>query len=243
MAPVAEMASYGDAVDKQPSTAVSPARGPTGDFVAQSMLHVTDEIVAGMLDAAPDGLLLVDGRGRMALVNDRVEEMFGYGRDDLVGQAVEVLLPEAFRQVHVAHRQRFLAQPRTRPMGAGLSLSGRRKDGSEFAVEVSLSTLSSGGERWVVAGIRDATERLEIERQRRQSAVIAEQSRIAEDLAETVIHGLFGTGLKLQTLLDSANDEVIGGLAAAIENIDRTIRAIRTAVFGLTPEEKDRDDE
>src|SRR4051794_28490079 len=208
-----------------------------------SDLAVTSNIVARVLDAAPDGLLLVDAAGRMALVNDRVEEMFGYGRDDLVGQAVEVLLPEAFRQVHVAHRQRFLDQPRTRPMGAGLSLSGRRKDGSEFAVEISLSPLNTGDGQWIVAGIRDATERLEIERQRRNSAVVAEQSRIAEDLAETVIHGLFGTGLKLQSLLDVANDEVRDGLEGAIENIDRTIRAIRTAVFGLTPDERDDDND
>src|SRR3954463_8274990 len=208
-----------------------------------SDLAVASSIVARVLDAAPDGLLLVDAAGQITLANDRVEQMFGYGRADLLGQPVGVLLPEAFRQAHVAHRQRFLDQPRTRPMGAGLALSGRRKDGSEFAVEVSLSPLNSGGARWVVAGIRDATERLEIERRRRQSAVVAEQSRIAEDLAETVIHGLFGTGLKLQTLLEGANDEVTRGLEAAIENIDRTIRAIRTAVFGLTPDEKDRDDD
>jgi len=207
--------------------------GPLSD------LAVTSNIVAGVLDSAPDGLLLVNTGGHITLVNERVEEMFGYDRAELLGRPVEVLLPEAFRQVHVAHRQRFLDQPRTRPMGAGLSLSGRRKDGSEFAVEISLSPLNTGDGQWIVAGIRDATERLEIERRRRQSAVVAEQSRIAEDLAETVIHGLFGTGLKLQSLLDAATDEVRDGLEAAIANIDRTIRAIRTAVFGLTPEETD----
>ena len=204
-------------------------------------LAVTTTVVAGLLDAAPDGLLLVDASGHIALVNNRLEEMFGYDRADLLGQPVEVLLPAAFRQVHVAHRHRYLTQPRTRPMGAGLSLSGRRRDGSEFAIEVSLSPLDTGDAQWVVAGIRDATERLEIERQRRESAVVAEQSRIAEDLAETVIHGLFGTGLQLQSLLDSPTDDVRAGMEAAIENIDRTIRAIRVAVFGLTPGEKDHD--
>src|SRR5947209_3192865 len=212
------------------------------EWQTMSDVAVTSKLVARVLDASTDGLLLVDAAGAIALVNDRIEEMFGYGRADLVGKPVEVLLPEAFRQVHVAHRHRFLGQPRTRPMGAGLSLSGRRKDGTEFAVEISLSPLDTGDGRWVVASIRDATERLEIERQRRENAVVAEQSRIAEDLAETVIHGLFGTGLKLQTLLEDASDEVRDGLQAAIENIDRTIRAIRTAVFGLTPEERDDDE-
>jgi PAS domain S-box-containing protein len=205
-------------------------------------LSMTDDaieatIVAGLLDAAPDGLLLVDADGRIVLVNNRVEELFGYARADLLGQPVETLLPEAFRAVHVAHRQRFLGQPNTRPMGVGLSLSGRRVDGSEFSVEISLSPLVAGDAQWTVAAIRDATERIAIERRRREDAVVEEQTRIAEDLADTVIHGLFGTGLQLQGLLDEANEAVRPGLEAAIENIDATIRAIRSAVFGLRASE------
>jgi PAS domain S-box-containing protein len=232
-------------VDKQPSIAIDPAVEPLADTGADGMsdVAVTATIVAGLLDAAPDGLLLVDAHGRIALVNTRIEEMFGYDRSDLLGKTVEELLPHAFRAVHVAHRQRFLDSPRTRPMGAGLSLSGRRQDGSEFAVEISLSPLTAGDAKWTVAGIRDATERLAIERQRRDTAVTAEQSRIAEDLADTVIHGLFGTGLQLQGLLDGANDRVRPGLEAAIENIDHTIRAIRTAVFGLRPGDAESHDD
>src|SRR5436305_13394932 len=129
-----------------------------------SDLAVASSIVARVLDAAPDGLLLVDAAGQITLVNDRVEHMFGYGRADLAGHTVEVLLPEAFRQVHVAHRQRFLDQPRTRPMGAGLALSGRRQDGSGFAGEVRLNPLDTGDGRWVVAGLRDAPGSHETER-------------------------------------------------------------------------------
>ena len=217
----------------------------TADVAAP--LSLTDEtiqatIVAGLLDAAPDGLLLVDGDGHIVLANTRVEEMFGYPRANLLGRPVEMLLPEAFRAVHVAHRQRFLDQPKTRPMGAGLSLSGQRRDGSEFAVEISLSPLTTADAQWTVAGIRDATERLAFERQRRDNAVSEEQARIAEDLADTVIHGLFGTGLQLQGLLEAANDRVRPGLEAAIDNIDQTIRAIRTAVFGLRHHEEDERD-
>ena len=196
-------------------------------------------IVAGLLDAAPDGLLLVDGSGHIVLANTRVEEMFGYPRSDLLGSPVEMLLPEAFRATHVAHRQQFLDQPKTRPMGAGLSLSGRRADGTEFAVEISLSPLAAHDAQWTVAGIRDATDRVALEQQRRDAAVIDEQSRIAEDLADTVIHGLFGTGLQLQGLLDAADGRVRPGLEQAIENIDQTIRAVRAAVFGLrSPDQK-----
>ena len=223
-------------MDQQPSaTAVDPAVVPQRRAAPLSLTDDTIQatIVAGLLDAAPDGLLLVDGNGHIVLANTRIEEMFGYSRADLLGNPVEVLLPEAFRAVHVAHRQRFLDQPRTRPMGAGLSLSGRRCDGTEFAVEISLSPLAAHDAQWTVAGIRDATDRVALERQRRDAAVSDEQARIAEDLADTVIHGLFGTGLQLQGLLESANERVRPGLEAAIDNIDQTIRAIRTAVFGL----------
>ena len=198
-------------------------------------------IVAGLLDAAPDGLLLVDGNGHIVLANTRIEEMFGYARPDLLGNPVEMLLPEAFRAAHVAHRQRFVDEPKTRPMGAGLSLSGRRRDGSEFDVEISLSPLAAHDAQWIVAGIRDATDRVALERQRRDAAVVDEQARIAEDLADTVIHGLFGTGLQLQGLLEAANERVRPGLAAAIDNIDQTIRAVRTAVFGLRSPEQNKD--
>jgi PAS domain S-box-containing protein len=224
-------------MDKQPSmAALDDAPDPTESMTD---VAITATIVAGLLDAAPDGLLLVDASGRIVLVNSRIEEMFGYSRADLLGRPVEILLPEEFRAGHVAHRQQFAATPRTRPMGVGLQLSGRRDDGSELAVEISLSPLTSGDGQWTVAAIRDATERLAIERQRRDDAITDEQARIAEDLADTVIHGLFGTGLQLQGLLDSANDRVRPGLEAAIDNIDQTIRAVRSAVFGLRPRQPD----
>jgi PAS domain S-box-containing protein len=223
-------------MDKQSSTASAdavtiPSRRAAPLSLTEDTIQAT--IVAGLLDAAPDGLLLVDGHGHVVMANTRIEEMFGYPREELLGHPVEVLLPEAVREVHVAHRQRFVDQPKTRPMGAGLSLSGRRRDGSEFPVEISLSPLAADDSRWTVAGIRDATDRVALERQRRDDAVLDEQSRIAEDLADTVIHGLFGTGLQLQGLLEAANERVRPGLESAIDNIDQTIRAIRTAVFGL----------
>jgi PAS domain S-box-containing protein len=230
------IALYGGDVGKQSSLTTDVASPRTGEG-AESLTDVaiTATVVAGLLDAAPDGLLLVDAGGRIVLVNTRIEELFGYSRSELLGEQVEMLLPEAFRDVHAAHRHRFLEQPRTRPMGAGLSLSGRRRDGSEFAVEISLSPLTAGDGQWAVAAIRDATERQEIERRRRDSAVIEEQARIAEDLADTVIHGLFGTGLHLQGLLDVADSRVRPGLEAAVESIDETIRAVRSAIFGLRP--------
>ena len=83
-----------------------------------------------LLEVAPDPIVIVDMEGVIAIVNRQTELVFGYAREELIGQPVEVLVPDDLRAVHLAHRQRYSAQPRTRPMGAGLELFGRRKDGS-----------------------------------------------------------------------------------------------------------------
>jgi two-component system sensor histidine kinase DevS len=123
-----------------------------------------DEIVASALvDAAPDAMVMVDEQGRIVLVNRQVEVLFGYERGDLVGQPVEVLLPESLRPRHRAHRTRFRSEPRTRTMGAGLRLSGRRADGAEFPVEISLSPMRTRAGLQVIAAVRDITARVAAE--------------------------------------------------------------------------------
>jgi PAS domain S-box-containing protein len=104
-----------------------------------SDIGLSDELVWGLFDAAPDGIVMIDESGRIVLVNRQVEDLFGYDRSELLGRTVEELLPEGLRQVHKAHRTRYRAEPRTRAMGSDLMLLGRRKDGAEFPVEISLS--------------------------------------------------------------------------------------------------------
>jgi PAS domain S-box-containing protein len=116
-----------------------------------------------MVDASPDGMLLADEFGCVLFVNSRMEFMFGYDRGELLGQTIEVLLPERFRQIHAAHRTRYRTGPTTRAMGSGLDLVARHKDGSEFPVEISLSPMKSGDGLRVVATVRDITERLALE--------------------------------------------------------------------------------
>ena len=94
-----------------------------------------------LLEAAPDAMVIVDRDGRMLLVNSQTESIFGYSREELLNQPVEILIPEKFRQKHPQHRDAYHRAPHPRPMGIGLELLGRRKDGSTFPVEISLSPL------------------------------------------------------------------------------------------------------
>jgi PAS domain S-box-containing protein len=116
-----------------------------------------------ILDAAPDAMIVTDQSGRMVLVNRMTEALFGYARDELLGATVELLVPIPLREDHQLHRAKYAQSPTVRPMGAALKLFGRRKDATEFPVEIGLSPLRSGSESYVIAAIRDITERRRIE--------------------------------------------------------------------------------
>ena len=119
-----------------------------------------EEQFRDLLETAPDGIVIVDGDGRIVLVNRQTEKLFGWSRDHLVGQSVEVLLPERFRARHLVHRQAYSASDlELRPMGADLDLYARRADGTEFPVEISLSPLRTEQGVWVSAAVRDVSER------------------------------------------------------------------------------------
>ena len=123
------------------------------------------------VESAPNAMVMVDQRGKIALVNSQAVKMFGYNREELTGQSVEVLIPERFRRGHPEHRIEFSSSPQARPMGAGRDLYAVRKDGSEFPVEIGLNPIETEDGLVVMSAIVDITERKRAEEQIRHLAV------------------------------------------------------------------------
>ena len=163
-----------------------------------------------MLDAAPDAMVGVDSDGVIVMVNAQTESFFGYARDDLLGEEIEILIPERVRDVHPAHRTRYFREPRTRPMGAGLELAGRRSDGVEFPAEISLSSIETEDGTVALAAIRDITDRKAREEETRRAREDADRANQAKsDFLSRVSHELrtplnsilgFGQLLEMETL-------------------------------------------
>ncbi len=200
--------------------------------------ELSDDVLRQALDAAPDGVVVVDDRGAIVFVNPMVEQLFEYPRDQLLGMSVDLLLPERARRLHAGRRAEYAAHPRTRSMGTGLDLRGRGRSGDEFPLEISLSPLRMDDRLLVIAVIRDVTERRladeELQRAREQLALVDDRERIARDLHDTVIQRLFAVGLSLQgALMRAASDPAAERIQLAVDDIDVTIRDIRSSIFAL----------
>ncbi len=167
------------------------------DFI-EPPLRLPDETLRAVFEHAPAATLISDKNGRIVGVNRQVEVIFGYGRHELLGQSIDILVPARFREGHARHRAGFYSQPRTRPMGEPLDLQARRKDGTELPVDISLSPCVQNGDLFIIASVRDITRRKQAE------ALLQQRFRELQTLHEIGKIIITSTGPKstLEMILD-----------------------------------------
>jgi PAS domain S-box-containing protein len=201
-----------------PSSNLETLKMPT-NMGAEALLLPT------LLDAIPDAMVVINQHGIVVQINSQTEDLFGYTRDELIGQKIEILVPERHRPSHHHHRERFAEQPRTRRMGAGLELYGRRRDGSEFPVEISLSPVATSNGTLVLSAVRDVSDRKRTEEQLR---------RAHEELDRRKSRQLWDSQNRLALIADSSQDAIIG------KNLDGIITSWNKGaeqIYGYKPEE------
>ena len=201
------------------STRKLPARSRSAKPTAELLLS------QDLLETLPDAIVAVDRNGIIVQVNSQAQELFGYKRDELIGQKVEMLVPESYRPQHHNHRANFAHAPKTRRMGADLELYGRRRNGSEFPVEISLSPVATEDGMLVLSAIRDISDR---------KRMAEELRRASEELHRRTVEQLGENRARLASIIDSSEDAIISkDLNGIITSWNRGAEHI----YGYTSEE------
>ena len=182
---------------------------------SEHLLTQTEAKFRGLLESAPDPMIIVNVAGQIVMVNAQAERMFGYAREEFIGQPIEILIPARLAAVHQQHRTGYMGDPHTRPMGVGRDLLACRKDGSEFPTEISLSPLHTEDEVLITAVVRDITDRKRADEEQRHRMI----ERVSA--AEAAMH-------------QSARLAAVGQLAAAIAHeINNPLYAARNCLYLL----------
>jgi PAS domain S-box-containing protein len=235
---------------------VAAVRDMTGARDAEDVRRKSEQLFRGLLESAPDALVVVDSRGRIQIVNSRTQQLFGYGREELLGMSVDELVPQSLRSGHGAHRAKYVADPQVRPMGQGLELRGRRRDGTEFPVDISLSPMQTDEGTLVIAAVRDITDRKVAEKRLAETQEVAERRRmmarlvqaqeeerrkIAADIHDDSIQAMTAASLRLQQLRKHLTTEHQQELLARLdEAVRESITRLRRLMFDLRPPTLDR---
>ena len=208
-----------------------PAPGNNGERLREFLQASPD----ALLESAPDAMVAISPDGTILLVNAQAERLFGYPRAELLGMPIETLVPDRFRDRHPQHRESYSHEPKVRPMGAGLDLFGRRKDGQEFAAEISLSPIATEAGTLVTAAIRDVTERkrdVEMQNRRMQEANRLKSEFLANMSHElrTPLNAIIGFSKLLHTgkagALSPTQLEYIGDILSSSEHLLELINGV-----------------
>jgi PAS domain S-box-containing protein len=196
-----------------------PARSLSTKAMADVLLS------SDLLETLPDAIVAVDQTGTVVQVNSQTQELFGYGRDELMGQKIEMLVPDRYRRQHQHHRKNFAEVPKTRRMGADLDLYGRRRNGSEFPVEISLSPVSTEQGTFVLSAIRDISDR---------KRIAEELRRANEELHRKTAEQLGEYRARLASIIDSSEDAI---LSKDLNGIITSWNRGAEHTYGYAPEE------
>lgn len=206
---------------------------------AEEALRKSETMLQSLFASAPDATILVDEQGRIMRVNRQVEALFGYSQEELLGKSIDILLPSRLRTVHSRHRAKYISEMRVRTMGAGLELSARRKDGSEFPVDIMLSPVETEEGPMVISAVRDISEnkRMQSELAEMQRRFLdhleSERINLAQELHDGPIQDMYGVIFRLKSMTASENGEQediteaqVASLAAEVQNVIQFLRAI-----------------
>jgi PAS domain S-box-containing protein len=220
----------------------------TDSKVAEEERRKSEEMLRGLFEFAPDTVVVVDDAGKIIRVNAQIEKMFGYTGNELMGESIDGLLPERFRGCHAEHRAHYISEPHTRPMGAGLKLYGKRRDGSEFPVDIMLSPMQGQSSGMVIAVVRDITRRSQAEEslqhyaehlkslsRRLMEVQEAERRNIARELHDEIGQLLTGLKLTLEMGAKQPADSARTSLEQALTLVNELMARARRLSLDLRP--------
>jgi len=200
--------------------------------VADSVFE-TSPLILQVWEKSPDGLLIADSNGVIVEANRLIHQMFDYPHGQLIGQSIEVLVPESLRGVHRGLRHGYHQKPVTRQLGSGMHLLACKYDGTVVPVEISLAPFDGGD--YVLSAVRDVSDRMAVEAHLAElnlKRLIAEdRERIARELHDTVIQELFVLGMQLQTAIGIEDGDIDDRLSNAVDSLDNTVNEIRRVIF------------